>query len=497
MVQPFGNIPQLNNPGVAPAISGIASGIGNLLQLKQGRERNTQDLVNQLLQNQGAMARQKLVNEGKAQTGQSSLQSLRMIDLLQRIGQGQISSNVDPTTGRQAISTAQSLVAAMLGNGQIPPMTGVQQQTPQQIPQQGQAQTQQSFQQQEQIPVESPLPSLPIPTAAPLNPTVDQLNTFGGFEPVQAETQNIPQGQEFAQQVPKFSFGAEQEAPMSPFERKQRADAATAESESNRKGFEAKFTSPDYLYGFGSKSLQDTIQMARQGTPYPAIDISSMPLGEDMDEYLITNRAAYTNLTPERKSEVLQKISTAPSTINNLVDAGLEFIEKRQSGTLNRQRLKLIAETGGLGLDNLNPDEEAVIVLIDQLAPAVIAAAAADQGPNSISNVDAGSFRKALGDPTSSFEVFQNNFSRFIAKSYLSGLKNAANVNAIAYNELKRDLEQLSGVKFTTKDFNDVNKFSKAIRDNFKNIRANKLKKNLGGEDQSFLDDIDSLTGGF
>lgn len=64
MVQPFGNIPQLDNPGVAPAISGISSGIGDLLALKRQRESNTQGFINQLLQNQGAMATQKAANEG-------------------------------------------------------------------------------------------------------------------------------------------------------------------------------------------------------------------------------------------------------------------------------------------------------------------------------------------------------------------------------------------------------------------------------------------------
>lgn len=49
MVQPFGNISQLTDPGVSPAISGINTGINSLLALKKGREGNQQSMLNQLL----------------------------------------------------------------------------------------------------------------------------------------------------------------------------------------------------------------------------------------------------------------------------------------------------------------------------------------------------------------------------------------------------------------------------------------------------------------
>lgn len=63
MVQPFGNIPKLSDPGVAPAISGLSSGIGNLLQLRRQEMQNDQATLNQLLGGAFDLRRQGLANK--------------------------------------------------------------------------------------------------------------------------------------------------------------------------------------------------------------------------------------------------------------------------------------------------------------------------------------------------------------------------------------------------------------------------------------------------
>jgi len=108
MVQPFGNLPQLSDPGVGSALSAASSGIGNLLGLKGKRETNTQSMLNQLLQTSGQFGLQKMKDDAalerllKEQELEGALQSALVDDKLAFLlaSQGQ---QVQPSPGQEVM----------------------------------------------------------------------------------------------------------------------------------------------------------------------------------------------------------------------------------------------------------------------------------------------------------------------------------------------------------------------------------------------------------
>lgn len=451
MVQPFGNIPKLTDPGVSPAISGSSNLIQGLLRLKEQEDQNQNALTRALLGGAIDLTEQDMANKAALQKAglEMPLNRLKTAETLQKIGEGLIQTSPDPTVGRNLIRRSQELVSDF----------GVTQ---------GQGQ----------------------------GSGVPAISDQGG--------QQQPAGGSFDESG-AFRFSIEKSAPQSPLERKLRADTSTAETKARQSEFEAVVSDPEFRFGIGATGVQDALRAEAQGTPLPAVDITGIPLDEGMTQAFLSNRSSFTNLTPNKRSEVVQQTPGAAAALKNYVDLGLDIINKRNTGILDRARLSAIVAADGAGFDDLRPDEEAVLTFISQVAPLVIKTAGADQGVNSISDKDRESIEKSIGSPTGPKDVFVNNFSRFAAKSYLSALRNAANVDAFTYKQIKQDLEQLTGQPFDPKDLKDIPKIAKQIKAGLAANKEANLKQTFNrmnedsgqlGMQSQLLNDIDSIVGG-
>lgn len=225
-------------------------------------------------------------------------------------------------------------------------------------------------------------------------------------------------------------------------------------------------TDPNFIFGEGNTSVADLTAKRKQGVVQPAVDQIGVPLDQEMTPRLAISRNTFASYDDNKKGEIKAKTESSPAVLNQYVSQLKDVIALKTNKTVDRMRLKLLMSGATDQLGELTPAEEAAKSFVDQTAPLVIQAAGADQSANSISNRDVEPFKRAIGDPTSDMGTFVRNTSAFTAKAYLSALKNAANTNAAIYNDLKGQLEDLSGQPFNYEDIDNIPKFQKAIADN-------------------------------
>lgn len=118
MVQPFGNIPQLQNSGIGIGASAISSTIGNLLGLQRQREANKQSLINSLIQQGGAALRQSSANEAAAERAQANrpVKLLGVVDDLENAAlAAERAGNLD--SAQQLRARGQEIIGSVFGGG--------------------------------------------------------------------------------------------------------------------------------------------------------------------------------------------------------------------------------------------------------------------------------------------------------------------------------------------------------------------------------------------
>ena len=417
------NIPQLQNVGLNPAASMLSSSISTLVGAEQAEKNRRNKLLQSLLGGAVNMGEQVLRNRGnlamtEAQIMSPAQQALalnRLATGAAGLGQaGGISGGVDNVLGQLGIGNRQSPQKELLDG----------------------------------------------------TPSSDQMGLDAG-----GAITGVPQGQEFTKTPPgAFQLGASQQTVLPPTSAGIPADLPLGMSQSLAKinrdvagkelsearerktNIDAQRSQIGLEQEEKARIDQGFAVRPTEQTNQSAVDYDGVPLNIPNTERVFKIQKSFARLPKKEVTEARNKVANSFQDLQQFTNLTKRFLSLRESNLIDRQRVNA-AINGQIPFDQLREVEQVAVELNSLLEPAAIQAAAQFQGANSISNRDVEGIKNAIGNPKLPKEVFANLISRYLTKSYINGVGSAIGTDAVLFNDMRSNFQNLTGSDLTPEDF--------------------------------------------